>query len=126
MYLRLFILPELLYGGLVFVINSYAVCIWSILQKTDLVADKFANSGLSDSRVERIGLFLAAHFASANSPVMQSERTGPHQWTRQGETGMGLDSTYYGQMAKTLDTTGVLGNLGMRIATIGVIGKPEE
>lgn len=93
---------------------------------SDLVADKFANSGLSDSRVERIGLFLAAHFASANSPVMQSERTGPHQWTRQGETGMGLDSTYYGQMAKTLDTTGVLGNLGTRIATIGVIGKPEE
>lgn len=93
---------------------------------TDLVVDKFTSSGLSDPRVERIGLFLAAHFASANSPVLQSERTGPHQWTRQGETGMGLDSTYYGQMAKTLDTTGVLGNLGTRIATVGVIGKPEE
>jgi hypothetical protein len=90
----------------------------------DIVDEKLAGSGLSDARIKRVGLFLAAHLASSNSPVPQSENISGVSYTRQGQTGMGLDSTYYGQMAKTLDTSGKLSTLGKRLASVTVIGEP--
>lgn len=92
----------------------------------DVIEEKLSVTTLSEERQSRIGLLLAAHFASTNSPQLASERIGPHSWTRQGEFGMGLDATSYGQAAKQLDTTGTLAKMGLRKATVGVIRKPDD
>lgn len=87
----------------------------------DLVDEKLTDTGLSAARIKRVGLFLAAHLASSNSPATQSESIGGVSYTRQGQTGLGLDSTYYGQMAKTLDTSGKLSTAGLRLASVGIL-----
>jgi hypothetical protein len=92
----------------------------------DVVTEKLSATSLGDEKISRIGLFLAAHFASTNSPQLKSESIGPHRWERQGQTGLGLDATLYGQSVKVLDTTGTLAKLGLRVATVGVISLPDE
>jgi hypothetical protein len=92
----------------------------------DLVDANLGSSEFTDERKSRIGLFLAAHLASTNSPQLQSERVGPYSYTRQGQTGMGLDATFYGQNVKILDTTGTLAKLGLRRASVGVIRLPDN
>ena len=65
--------------------------------------------GLAASTLVDIELLLSAHFCSLNDPRMKSENVaGEWSFTVQGETGMFLDATFYGQQAKLLDSTGTL------------------
>jgi len=67
------------------------------------------SQGLAATTLEDIELFLSAHFCSLNDPRTKSENVaGEWSFTVQGETGMYLDATFYGQQAKLLDTTGTL------------------
>jgi len=79
-----------------------------------------SNSTLSDEQRKEIERWLAAHFlACTREQQAQREGVDKADIVYQGRTGMGLDSTYYGQMAKLLDVTGILaGIVGRRKAIL--------
>lgn len=58
--------------------------------------------------LEDVETFLAAHFVTLRERIARSEGADGIRFDYQGETGMGLDSSHYGQTAKLLDTSGVL------------------
>lgn len=63
--------------------------------------------------LEMIERYLAAHLYLFHDKVMQSESKGRASGSFQGQTGMGLQSTDYGQMAITLDDSGCLQQLDL-------------
>lgn len=63
---------------------------------------------LSSTLLERIECWLAAHFYGHHDQFYKEKETGKARAIFQGETGMGLQSTQYGQTAITLDTSGCL------------------
>jgi len=75
---------------------------------------------LDDDQLKEIERFLAAHtLASTREQQAISEGAKDARITYQGKTGLGLDSTFYGQQVKLLDTSGVLaGAIGRRKAVI--------
>lgn len=52
--------------------------------------------------------WLAAHFYQASDPGWASRSTSGRSGSREGQTGMHLELTRYGQMAMDLDTTNTL------------------
>jgi len=68
--------------------------------------------------------WLAAHLiASTREQQLQSAKAGSAEAVFQGITGLGLDSTQYGQQAKALDFTGGLAALGKVPAKLWAIGS---
>lgn len=90
-----------------------------------IVTAKLSNSGLDSGHLKEIEKWLAAHFVSSKDQRVQSESIGGTSVSYQGQTGLGLDSTQYGQQVKVLDTTGELGKLGMAKATLSTIKYSE-
>jgi hypothetical protein len=78
------------------------------------------------ARLELIERWLAAHDYTRADPPWASESTAGASGSKQGQTGMGLEASFYGQTAMRLDTTGVLRGLdkGTR-AVLGWMGKAE-
>lgn len=70
-----------------------------------------SSTKLSDDLKKEIQRWLSAHYLAMYDRTTQSEKTGDASFTYEGQTGMGLDSTRYGQQAKTLDCTGLLAGL---------------
>jgi len=67
------------------------------------------STDLSAAQKKDIEMWLTAHLISATRDQQaQEEKVGDTQIKYQGKTGMGLDSTFYGQQVKMLDTSGVL------------------
>ena len=58
-----------------------------------------------------VELYLSAHFYALKDPQYQNHSTAGASATYQGQTGMYLDLTWWGQMAKVLDATGYLQSL---------------
>jgi len=89
----------------------------------ELVLELCSDSGYSQNRLDMIECWLAAHFYAIRDPRAQSESAGVSA-SYQGQTGMYLSSTSYGQQAIMLDTSGSLAALNMRSAkgkiTLGV------
>lgn len=71
---------------------------------------------ISDELLTQIEMYLAAHFITLWDPRTSKESADGVSFTYEGKTGEGLDSSRYGQMAKTLDPSGVL----------ATIDKPER
>lgn len=71
-----------------------------------------ADSSIDSTRLTKIEKLLAAHFAAAQDPRLAEYRVGDAQGTYQGEYGMAINGTVYGQQALMLDPTGVLGRVG--------------
>jgi hypothetical protein len=67
-----------------------------------------SNGDLDDEMLELIERWLAAHFYSHHDQLLQSETAGGGGGIYQGQTGMMLLSTQYGQTAMALDVTGNL------------------
>ena len=66
-----------------------------------------AGEGLSSTLLEEIERWLAAHMiASTREPAAKRQEAGTAKIEYFGQYGMGLDSTAYGQMVKSLDTSG--------------------
>jgi len=66
-------------------------------------------SGLmTETALERVECYLAAHFYAHADQITQSRSTGKASGQFQGRTDLGFDSTLYGQTAKRLDATGLL------------------
>ena len=82
---------------------------------------------MSAALLTKIETFLAAHFYGHGDQFYSDKKTEKASATFQGQTGMGLKSTQYGQSAITMDISGCLAafNEGSR-ATITWGGKPPS
>lgn len=82
---------------------------------------------LSDAELELIERWLAAHFyAMTDQPYAETE-TLTSRAKFQGQTGMGLDASKYGQMAKVLDYSGCLAEVGNpRVGGFWLGRRPSE
>lgn len=88
---------------------------------TEIVDDIAAEGSVSSARLEKIEKLLSAHFASAQDQRIQSGGKESGSVEFQGETGMGLDGTKYGQQAKTLDPTGTLASMNKPMASVEIL-----
>ena len=76
---------------------------------TDWLESKDSKNELSDDLLTQIEVQLAAHFyAVQRDPQYQSESTSGASGSFQGQTGLSLQATHYGQTAMLFDVTGVL------------------
>jgi hypothetical protein len=78
-------------------------------------------TSLSDDLKKEIQRWLSAHFLAMYDQRVSSEKTGDASFNYEGTTGMGLDSTRYGQQAKILDPTGSLAGLSKQQALFEVL-----
>lgn len=82
------------------------------------LVDRIAAKGLlSVEQLTNIETWLAAHFYSVRDPRRTSETAGSVSGSYEGQTGMALDWSRYGQMAQLLDTTGTLRGLSKGVTT---------
>ena len=91
-----------------------------------IIQANLLSSGLSSDTLTEIHKYLAAHFASLRDQRLESERVADVSYKYQGKTGMFLESTHYGQMAKMLDSSGKLANLALKPATFLVFDTPKH
>ena len=76
-----------------------------------LVTEYLAGEGPSDALLQEIETYLAAHFVTLRDRRTATEGAGGVSFSYQGNFGMGLDSSQYGQTAQVLDSTGILSTL---------------
>lgn len=94
-----------------------------------IIDEDLAGSGLSENRLKLIGINLAAHYATMRERQVQSKVVETRlSTTYQGQTGKGFDSSFYGQTAVNMDTTGTLADMGANLKTpsLWVAGYPPE
>ncbi len=76
------------------------------------IAEQDADSIMTSVRLEIVERWLAGHFYAHADQLRQTESAGGKaSATYQGQTGMNLSSTQYGQSAMLLDFTGLLAKL---------------
>lgn len=104
------------------IINTYIQA--ANITVTDLLG---SSTELSDAQKKEIERWFTAHLmASTRVQQAKSEKALDASITYQGETGKGLESTHYGQMALALDTTGTFAQkLGKKKATIVAVTSFE-
>ena len=82
---------------------------------------------MSSAQLKTIEKWFAAHLvASSTDRLAASEKLGEAEVRYATNIGQGLDSTPYGQMAKSLDSCGKLGMLGKRTIRIRAIKSFED
>jgi hypothetical protein len=94
-----------------------------------LVTNVFGiSSGLSDATLTSIEKWISAHFIATTRDRQASEeyvKDAKIKYT--GITGTGLESTFYGQQALTLDTTGLLRkSTTTKLASMFAVSSPED
>ncbi len=96
-----------------------------IASATELVTNALGDdTTLSDDLKEEIEKWVTAHLlASTREQQIQSGEAKGSKVVYQGKTGIGFESTFYGQMALRLDTTGKLASLGRKQVTFAAIGN---
>jgi len=85
-----------------------------------MVTDQL-NGVHSASLLKEIERYLAAHLAASRDQRIAQEKHVDMSVTYQGQYGMGLQSTDFGQHVLMLDTSGTLSNLGKKKAQFKVI-----
>lgn len=92
----------------------------------DRVATCASNKGktLDSEELELLERWLAAHLYCQSDQPYSSKSTSRASGSFQGQTGMMLDSTKYGQTAKLLDSSGCLTTLEKRqVVSLDWLGK---
>lgn len=83
--------------------------------------------GTQDSQAELLERYIAAHIYSFQDQIYASKSTAGASASFQGQTGMNLEGSKYGQWALRLDTTGTVEALDKRkIAGASWLGKPPS
>ncbi len=86
-----------------------------------------AVKSVEESTKNDIIIWLTAHFiASTREQQLTRAKAGTAEAVFQGKTGLGLDSTFYGQHVKMLDTSGVLSRLDKDTAEAYIYAVPSE
>lgn len=95
---------------------------------TLIVDDVFASdTSLSVDLLKEIERWFVAHMiASTIHRTTSEEKIGDASVKYTGQWGKKLESTPYGQMVLTLDTTGLMGNLGKATASIYAVKSFED
>jgi hypothetical protein len=96
---------------------------------TDKVSAADTTGELGTDLLLMIEKNLAAHFYAFRDPQYTSKSTGGASGSFQGQTGLGLNATYWGQTAMLLDVTGYLTELNMATrpkASLTWLGKPPS
>lgn len=79
----------------------------SFIAAATLVVDRVAAacSDLSDDTLTQIEIWYSAHLISVHDPVLVKEKfEGAENTYQRGDSGTGVMSTHYGQMANTLSS----------------------
>jgi len=93
----------------------------------EMITNIYTDSGASTTLLMEIERWLVAHMiASTLQRMGAEEKVGQAQIKYTGKWEMGLNSTPYGQMVLTLDTTGLMAKARMRLATITAVKSFEE
>jgi hypothetical protein len=93
-----------------------------IASANTLITANLATSALTAAELVEIERWLAAHLAAVRDQRAKSEKfADAYTVTYQGETGLGLDATLYGQQVQLLDWTGTLRGLGLKRASLELI-----
>jgi hypothetical protein len=86
------------------------------------VVDKhLLSQGVASETLKEIERWLAAHFLAAKEQQAAQESYGNSSATYQGQTGLGLDGTQYGQRAKLIDPTGNLARASLDSVEVGLL-----
>ncbi len=93
---------------------------------TDYISSEDSDGVLSAALLIEIEKNLAAHSYALRDPQYLAKKTGDASAKFQGETGMGLDYTPWGQMAKQLDVSGTLSTLGKKKPGMAWLGLPPS
>lgn len=98
-----------------------------ILAATTMIDDIADDSGHSSDRLQLIETWLAAHFYAMRDPRQTSEKAGPVAASYQSKVDLHLRLTHYGQMAMSLDSSGLLAAMsnGTRGSVVW-LGTPLE
>ncbi len=92
-----------------------------------MVNEHLLGEGIGNTTLEKIELQLSAHFASAFKDRMaESQKLGDASIKYIGKFDMGLDLTPYGQMAKSLDPTGILSEIDMKPTEVEVVHEVSD
>lgn len=101
--------------------------IQAFIDTATLIVDaNLLDKGLSTDLLTQIETWLAAHLLSMRDQRTSERRIGDVWFTYQGQTGLGLDATLYGQQVKLLDTSGTLASLGKRRAQLTVFSEADS
>lgn len=101
-------------------LSDTAVSEWIDIATTVVDDIEAAGDNIAASRLEQIEKLLAAHYAAAQDQRISDTSRETASVTYQGETGMNLRGTKYGQQAIQLDPTGELSTLGKPSASLTV------
>ncbi len=95
---------------------------------TNYVNSKDSQNLLTSALLTSIEKYLAAHFYEHRDPQYDEKKTGDASAVFQGEWGMGLDSSKWGQTAKMLDVTGLLTSLSKGVTRVSMewLGLPPS
>lgn len=100
-----------------------------IIAANALVEEIAIDSGHDEARLTLIETWLAAHFYAMRDPRVTDERAGPVSASYQNKVDLFLSLSHYGQMAQTLDTSGLLMGLSgqkTRTASVQWAGKEVD
>lgn len=93
----------------------------------DRVEECDGGSKLTEEDLELIERWLAAHYWALNNPRLASKGIGgANQSWHQGQLGMGLDATFYGQQALMFDVSGCLQKITADPVSLIWIGDNED
>ena len=83
-----------------------------ITTSESLIKEVFSSSTIDDDLIHQITIWVSAHYiASTRTQQLRSAEAGGAKAEFQGSTGRLFQSTFYGQVALTLDHTGTLSEL---------------
>lgn len=91
-----------------------------------IIDTNLADKGLSATLLTEIETWLAAHLLSMRDQRVSGKSIGDVSFSYQGQTGLGLDATIYGQQVKLLDSSGTLASLGKRRASVTVFSEYDD
>lgn len=91
------------------------------------MVDENLQPKLSDPTLTDVELLLSAHFVALKDPQIESEGVGDASFDYMGDSGLGLDMTRHGQMAKSIDSSGTLNNLdsSTKQADVNVLSEAD-